>query len=94
MTKQWNARLKSTLTIYFNSGTKAEKPMPENVLVIRQKTPIGANFMTIFVISIIISLNWAKKFETISTFSPSFARMIPMTMANKIICSILPSAIP
>ena len=42
---------------YFNNGMKTSKPISANVLEIKQKTPIGANFITTIVISIIISLN-------------------------------------
>lgn len=44
-------------------------PFPAKVLAIRQKTPIGATFMTIVVISIIISLNWEKIGDNICFFS-------------------------
>lgn len=38
-------------------------------MAIRQKTPIGATFMTIVVISIIISLNWEKIGNNVRFFS-------------------------
>jgi len=71
---------------------KTSKPISANVLEIKQKTPIGANFITAIVISIIISLNWLKKFLTISTRSDIFARITPKISANKIICNIVPFA--
>ena len=57
-----------------------------------QKTPIGARLMIIIVISIIMSLNWLKKFATVSARSPNFARITPMINANTMICSISPLA--
>ena len=56
-----------------------------NVFATRQNTPTGATFMTIMVISIITSLNWAKKLETTSARSPSFARIMPMIRAKTMI---------
>ena len=92
MTRQWKARLKRTLTMYFKSGMKAENPIPEKVLVIRQKTPTGASFIIIFVISIIISLNWPKKLATVSVLLPILANIIPTIRANKIVGNISPFA--
>ena len=66
--------------------------MVAKVRLIRQKTPIGARLMIIMVISIIISLNWLKKFATVSARSPIFARITPMISANTITCSIVPLA--
>ena len=73
-----------TARLVFAIGINPEKPILENVLAIRQYTPIGAAIMTILVISIIISLNCAKKLETTSTLSPSFARIMPTKSANTI----------
>ena len=78
--------------MYFASGRNAENPMVAKVREIRQKTPIGARLMTIIVISIMISLNWLKKFATVSARSPSFARMTPMISAKTMTCSISPLA--
>ena len=93
-TKHCNPSAINTLTIYFNIGTKASNPIVAKVLDIKQNTPIGATFITIIVISIIISLNCAKNLATTSTLLPSFARIIPTIIANKIICNMFPSANP
>ena len=90
--KHWIASAINTPIIYFASGTNALNPMFANVRLIRQKTPIGASAMIIIVISIMISLNWLKKFATVSARSPNFARITPMINANTMICSISPLA--
>ena len=90
--KHWIASASNTPIIYFASGTNALNPMFANVRLIRQKTPIGASAMIIIVISIMISLNWLKKFATVSARSPNFARITPMINANTMICSISPLA--
>ena len=65
-------------------GINALKPIFAKVRLIRQKTPIGARLMIIMVISIIMSLNWLKKFATVSARSPIFARITPTIRANTI----------
>ena len=82
--KHWIARASSTPIIYFASGINALKPIFAKVRLIRQKTPIGARLMIIMVISIIMSLNWLKKFATVSARSPIFARITPTIRANTI----------
>ena len=83
--KHWIARAIRTAIIYFARGTNALKPMVAKVLAIRLNTPMGARLITIIVISIIISLNWLIKLETVSARSPSFARITPMIKANTMI---------
>jgi len=83
--KHWIAKAIRTAIIYFARGTNALKPMVAKVLAIRLNTPIGARLITIMVISIIISLNWLIKLETVSARSPSFARITPMIKANTMI---------
>ena len=78
--------------MYLRSGIKASKPRFAKVLVSMKNTPIGAKLITRFVISIIRSLNWLKKFATSSALSPIFARRIPTIRANTITCSIFPFA--
>ena len=90
-TKHCTASASRTQNIYFNNGMNTSKPISANVFAIRQNTPIGASFMTAIVISIIISLNCPKKFFTMSTWSPMFARITPRINANTMICSIFPS---
>ena len=78
--------------MYFNIGKNAENPTVAKVLAIRQNTPIGASFITVFVISIITSLNWPKKFATKSVLCPNFANITPTNNANTIIGSMSPFA--
>ena len=54
------------MPIYFSMGTKAEKPRFAKVRQIRQKTPIGAAFMIVMVISIITLLNMYHSAREIS----------------------------
>ena len=82
--KHWIASARRTPIIYFASGINALKPMFAKVLLMRQNTPIGASAMIIMVISIMISLNWLKKFATVSARSPIFARITPTIRANTI----------
>ena len=83
--KHCNANPNVTLAIYFSSGTKASNPRFAKVLVSIKYTPIGANFITRFVISIIKSLIWVNRFEIISALSFIFASKIPTIKAKKII---------
>ena len=84
--KHWIARADQNCDLLsFARGTNALKPMVAKVLAIRLNTPMGARLITIIVISIIISLNWLIKLETVSARSPSFARITPMIKANTII---------
>ena len=48
------ANPKSTQKIYFPNGIRPSKPNDAKVFAIRQKIPIGANFITMRVISIMI----------------------------------------
>ena len=61
-------------------------------MAIRQNTPIGAAFITIVVIFIIISLNCVKNLPTVSALSFNCAKIRPIKRANTIIWSIFPSA--
>ena len=81
-----------TLPMYLSIGANAEKPTFAKVRAIRQKTPTGASFMMVIVISIMTSLNWLKKFATVEAFVPSFASMMPTNSAKTIIGSISPLA--
>ena len=74
------ARPKSTHKIYFPNGSKPPKPNDANVLAIKQKIPIGANFMTIRVISIMMVFAWVKKSLTTCVFSLNLANIIPISM--------------
>ncbi len=78
--------------MYLNIGTIALKPSSLNVRPIKQKTPIGATFMIIMVISIMMSLHCVQKFMTSCAFSFNLAKMTPTNKANTIICSISPLA--
>ena len=92
VTKQWIANAKNTANIYFKSGAKAFHPIVEKVVAIRQNTPIGAAFITIVVIFIIISLNCVKNLPTVSALSFNCAKIRPIKRANTIIWSIFPCA--
>ena len=58
MMKHCSASASVTFPMYFSIGANAEKPTVAKVRAIRQKTPTGATFMTVMVISIMTSLNW------------------------------------
>ena len=90
--RHWINSARKTASMYFNIGTKASKPISAKVFAIRQKTPTGASFITVIVISIIMSLNCEKKLETVETFVPSFASITPTNSANTMIGSISPLA--
>ena len=64
MMKHCSASASVTFPMYFSIGANAEKPTVAKVRAIRQKTPTGATFMTVMVISIMTSLNWLIKLET------------------------------
>ncbi len=77
-----------TQIMNLNSGIRASIPRVANVVAIRQKTPIGASFMTINVIFIITLLNCVKKFRTALVSSLSIDSILP-TINEKIIVGII-----
>ncbi len=88
----WTARPVVTEPMYLSSGTNASKPRFENVRAIMQKTPMGANFMTRFVISIMRSLAWVRKFAMTEPRSFIFASRMPTSSANRMTWSMVPCA--
>ena len=92
-TRHCTASARVTAPIYLSIGRKASKPISANVLAIRQNTPIGATFITAIVISIIKSLNCAKKLDNVLALLPILASSTPINSANTMIGSISPFAI-
>ena len=90
--KHWSTSAITTQPMYLSIGTIASKPSVQNVLAISANTPNGATFITIIVISIMMSLNCVRKFVTVCTFSPSCASINPTNIAKKITASMFPSA--
>ena len=78
--------------MYFTMGRNASKPMLANVRASRQNTPMGATYMTMEVIFIMMSLNCSKKRCTTSTLRPMVDRMMPTNSAKKMMASISPEA--
>ena len=92
MMKHCSASASVTFPMYFSIGANAEKPTVAKVRAIRQKTPTGATFITVMVISIMTSLNWLIKLETTEARFPSFASITPTNRANTMMGSISPFA--
>ena len=91
-TRHCTASASSTPSMYFTMGTNASKPTFANVRESRQNTPIGATYMTIEVIFIMMSLNCSKKRCTVSTLRPMMEMIMPTNSAKKMTASISPEA--
>lgn len=86
------AKHNSTHPIYLAIGIKPSKPSVEKVLAIKQKIPIGANFITIRVISIMILSLYMKNLLTISVSSLNFANIMPTSTPKIMTGNISPFA--
>ena len=91
-TRHCTASASKTPSMYFTMGRNASKPMLANVRASRQNTPMGATYMTMEVIFIMMSLNCSKKRCTTSTLRPMVDRMMPTNSAKKMMASISPEA--
>ena len=77
---------------YFINGNNPSKPSPANVLAIRQKTPIGANFITILVISIMTVFDSVNNLLRVSVSSFNLASINPTSTPNIITGNMSPLA--
>ena len=86
------AKPKSTHPMYLSKGISPSKPRPAKVFAIKQNTPIGANFITMEVISIMIVFPSTKNLLTVCVSSFNLANIKPTSTPKIITGSISPEA--